>query len=96
VNRLRAQTSATPRRRVKLTANQRAILVRLFAGERETEIALSTNRSPSTIFNTIRLVRERFGARTEYDLMRECLCRRIMTLAEICNAAETRTASAHR
>jgi DNA-binding CsgD family transcriptional regulator len=87
VKRCEPLTSAISRKRVKLTANQRAILVRLFAGEREAEIAASTGRSPSTIFNTIRLIRGRLGARGEYDLMRECLCRRIVTLSEICRCS---------
>jgi DNA-binding NarL/FixJ family response regulator len=79
-----------PRRRIKVTPNQRAILVRLFAGEREAEIAADTGRSVSTIFNTVRLVRDQLGARTEYDLMRECLRRRIVSLTDICRLADAR------
>jgi DNA-binding NarL/FixJ family response regulator len=80
---------------VKITKNQREILIRLFAGSRESEIAVDTDRRPSTIFNTVRHVRERLGVRTEYDLMRECLRRRIVTLDEIFQRADSlRCASA--
>ncbi len=65
------------------------MLLRLFAGSSEETIAADTNRKPSTIFNTIRRVRERLGARNEYDLMRECVRRGIVTLEEIYALADT-------
>ncbi len=69
-----------------LTENRREILVRLFAGERIAEIAKATGRSRSTIENTLAAIRQQLGARTEYDLMRECLHRRIVSFAEIMRA----------
>jgi DNA-binding NarL/FixJ family response regulator len=69
-----------------ITENRREILVRLFAGDRIAEIAKATGRSTSTIENTVKAIREKLGARTEYDLMRECLYRRIVTFAEIMRA----------
>jgi DNA-binding NarL/FixJ family response regulator len=85
-----------PDARFTMTENQRQILLRLFAGSNEEEIAADTNRKPSTIFNTVRRVRERLGARGEYDLMRECLLRGIVTIEEISARAETRRAACHR
>jgi DNA-binding NarL/FixJ family response regulator len=79
------------------TENQRAILMALFAGQTEEEIAHQTGRKPSTIHNTVRVVRQRFGARNGYDLMRECLRRGIVTLDEIyagADAVRDRTAGA--
>jgi DNA-binding NarL/FixJ family response regulator len=70
------------------TENQRAILLALFAGQTEEEIANETGRKPSTIHNTVRVVRQRLGARNAYDLMRECLRRGIVTLDEIYAAAQ--------
>jgi DNA-binding NarL/FixJ family response regulator len=70
------------------TENQRAIVLALFAGQTEEEIAHQTGRQPSTIHNTVRVVRQRLGARTAYDLMRECLRRGIVTLDEIYAAAQ--------
>ncbi len=78
-----------PDAHVTITENQRRILLRLFSGSSEEEIAADTNRKPSTIFNTVRRVRERLGARGEYDLMRECLRREIVTIEEIYALAET-------
>lgn len=75
--------------RSTVTANQRAILLRLFAGEDERRIAADTGRKPSTISNTVRRVRDQLGGRTEYDLMRECLRRGIVTLEEISALADT-------
>ena len=63
-----------------VTQNQRAILVRLFAGEAEDVIAAASGRKRSTIFNTVRRVRDQLGARNEYDLFRVCLRRGIVTL----------------
>lgn len=68
---------------LKVTENQRAILLRLFAGSLEREIAAETGRHATTIFNTVLRVRAQLGARTEYDLMRECVRRGIVTLDEI-------------
>lgn len=68
---------------VTVTDNQRSILLRLFAGMLEREIAAETARQPTTIINTVLRVRAQLGARTEYDLMRECLRRGIVTLDEI-------------
>jgi hypothetical protein len=67
----------------KVTENQRVILLRLFAGSLEREIAAETERKTTTIFNTVLRVRAQLGARTEYDLMRECIRRKIVTLDEI-------------
>jgi DNA-binding NarL/FixJ family response regulator len=72
-----------------VTANQRAILLRLFAGEAEHEIAATSGRKSSTIFNTVRRVRDQLGARNEYDLFRKCLSRGIITLDEINALADT-------
>ncbi len=74
----------------KVTANQRQIVLSLFAGMRESEIAAQTGRKPSTIGNTVRLVRKLLGARSEYDLMRECLRLGIVEPAEIYALAERR------
>jgi DNA-binding NarL/FixJ family response regulator len=68
---------------LKVTENQRSILLRLFAGGLEREIAAETGRHATTIFNTVLRVRAQLGARTEYDLMRECVRREIVTLDEI-------------
>ncbi len=75
--------------RSTVTANQRAILLRLFAGEDERRIAAETGRKPSTISNTVRRVRGQLGGRTAYDLMRQCLRRGIVTLEEIYALADT-------
>lgn len=72
-----------------VTENQRQILLRLFAGSVETQIAADTNRKPSTIPNTVRRVRKQLGARTDFDLIRHCLRLRIVTLEEIFTLAET-------
>ena len=85
--------STATRCAVKVTQNQRDILIRLFAGAREREIAVDTGRRPSTIFNTVRLVREQLGARTDYDLMRECIRLRIVTLSEVYKTAHARQIS---
>ena len=66
-----------------VTPNQRAILLRLFAGEPEDAIAAASGRKPSTIFNTVRRVRDQLGARNEYDLFRLCVRRGIVSLREI-------------
>ncbi len=66
-----------------LTENQRAILLRLFAGEAESEIAVASGRKASTIVNTLRRVREQLGARNKFDLFRVCLQRGIVTLEEV-------------
>ncbi len=71
-----------------VTKNQHRILVRLFAGENEQDIAAGTGRKPSTIFNTVRRVRAQLGARNEYDLMRECIRRGIVELDEILALAD--------
>ena len=76
-----------------VTENQRAILLRLFAGKTYEEVALNTGRKPVTIFNTVRRVRGQLGARTEYDLMRECIRRGIVTLDEIYSLADAIHAS---
>jgi DNA-binding NarL/FixJ family response regulator len=68
---------------VTITENQRQILLRLFAGRLEPEIAAETGRKPSTIFNTVRRVRDRLGARSNYHFVYQCLRRRIVTLDEI-------------
>ncbi len=68
---------------VTLTENQRQILLRMFAGCRINEIASATDRKPSTISNTLQTVRHLMGVRTDLDLMRECLRRRLVTLEEI-------------
>lgn len=73
----------------KLTENQRSILLRLFAGSLEREIAAETGRHATTIFNTVLRVRAQLGARTEYDLMRECIRRGIVTLDEIYALADS-------
>ncbi len=75
--------SRRPGAAVTVTDNQRSILLRLFAGMLEREIAAETARRPTTIVNTVLRVRAQLGARTEYDLMRECLRRGIVTLDEI-------------
>jgi DNA-binding CsgD family transcriptional regulator len=72
-----------------VTENQRAILLRLFAGEDEKRIAADTGRTLSTISNTVRRVRDQLGGRTEYDLMRECLRRGIVSLEEVYALADT-------
>lgn len=66
-----------------VTENQRAILLRLFAGEAEAEIAVASGRKASTIINTLRRVREQLGARNKFDLFRVCLRRGIVTLEEV-------------
>jgi DNA-binding CsgD family transcriptional regulator len=68
---------------VTITDNQREILLQVFAGTEVDEIAAATGRKPSTIFNTLRTVRKQLGARNDFDLMRECLRRRIFKLSEI-------------
>jgi hypothetical protein len=68
---------------VTLTENQRQILLRLFAGSRVDEIATATRRRPSTIANTLRLVRTQLGARRDLDLRRECLRRQLVALDDI-------------
>ena len=68
---------------VRVTENQRQILLQLFAGSQVDEIATETGRRPSTIGNTIRLVRKQLGARNDVDLLRECLRHRIVSLPEI-------------
>ncbi len=73
---------------VTLTDNQRQILLQLFAGSHIDEIASATGRKPSTIFNTVRTVRKQLGARNDFDLMRECLRRRIVTLGEVYRLAD--------
>jgi DNA-binding NarL/FixJ family response regulator len=75
--------------RHRVTENQRAILLRLFAGEDEEHIAASTGRKPSTIFNTIRRVRDQLDSRTTYDLMRECLRRGIVSLEDVYALADS-------
>ncbi len=82
-----AQGGASDRSTV--TENQRAILLRLFAGEDEKRIAADTGRKPSTISNTVRRVRDQLGGRTAYDLMRECLRRGILTLEEVYALSDT-------
>lgn len=72
-----------------VTENQRAILLRLFAGEDEHEVAAATGRMPSTIFNTVLRVRHQLGARSKYDLFRLCLLRGIVTLEEVNALADT-------
>ncbi len=72
----------------KVTDNQRRILLSLFAGRLEREIAAETGRKATTIFNTVLRVRAQIGARTEYDLMRECIRREIVTLDEIYSLAD--------
>jgi DNA-binding CsgD family transcriptional regulator len=73
---------------VSITENQRQILLQLFAGSAVEEIATGTGRRPSTIGNTIRLVRKQMGARSDVDLLRECLRREIVTLDEISALAD--------
>lgn len=85
----------TSTRDVAITDNQRSILLRLFAGMLEREIAEQTGRKANTIVNTLLRVRSQLGARTEYDLMRECIRRGIVTLDEIYALADTIRASAH-
>ncbi len=68
---------------VTLTENQRQILLHMFAGCRVTEIAVATDRKPSTIANTLQTVRHLMGARSDLDLMRECLRRQLVTLDEV-------------
>lgn len=80
---------STPTADVAITANQRGILVRLFAGMLEREIAEQSGRKTSTIVNTVSRVRAQLGARTEYDLMRECLRRGIVGLDEIYTLADS-------
>ena len=84
----------TPTEDVAITDNQRKILLRLFAGMLEREIAEQSGRKASTIVNTVLRVRARLGARTEYDLMRECIRRSIVTLDEIYALADTIRTSA--
>jgi DNA-binding CsgD family transcriptional regulator len=71
-----------------ITENQCQILLRLFAGSTVNEIATATGRKPSTIANTLRLVRAQMGARRELDLLRECLRRDLVTLDEILTLAD--------
>jgi DNA-binding CsgD family transcriptional regulator len=66
-----------------LTANQRSILLRLFAGKTYDEVSIENGRRPSTIFSTTRRVRVQLGIRTDFDVMRECVRRGIVTLDEI-------------
>jgi DNA-binding CsgD family transcriptional regulator len=75
---------------ITITENQRHILLQLFAGSHVDEIAVATGRSSSTIFNTLRRVREQLGARNDYDLLRECLRRDIVDLDEIFALADSR------
>jgi DNA-binding CsgD family transcriptional regulator len=75
---------------MKITENQRQILLQLFAGYHIDEIAATTGRSRSTIFNTLRRVREQLGARNDIDLLRECARRRIVELDEIFALADER------
>ncbi|MEA2665883.1 MAG: hypothetical protein QOI11_2827 [Candidatus Eremiobacteraeota bacterium] len=82
--------ASDPNTVISVTENQRRILLRLFAGEDEQEIAAGTDRKPSTIFNTVRRVRTQLGARNEYDLMRECLRRGIVDLDEVLVLADAR------
>jgi DNA-binding CsgD family transcriptional regulator len=74
---------------VAITDNQRSILLHLIAGLLEREIAQQTGHKPTTIVNTVLHVRELLGARTKYDLMRECLRRGIVTLGDIYTLADT-------
>jgi DNA-binding NarL/FixJ family response regulator len=75
---------------ISITENQRQILLHLFAGSVVDEIATATGRRPSTIGNTIRLVRKQLGARSDVDLLRECLRRHIVKLGEIYRLADKR------
>ncbi len=75
---------------MKITENQRRILLQLFAGYHIDEIAAATGRSTSTIFNTLRRVREQLGARNDYDLLRECARRHIVELDDIYALADIR------
>ena len=79
-----------------VTPNQRAILLRLFAGEAVEEIAAATGRKPSTIANTALRVRDQLGARNTYDLFRRCLNLGVFTLAEINAHADAHPAPARR
>ncbi len=84
------RTRATaPGAAVALTENQRQILLQMFAGNRVTEIAAATGRQPSTIANTIHVVRRLMGARTDVDLFRECLRRQLVALEDILALADT-------
>jgi DNA-binding CsgD family transcriptional regulator len=85
----RARKSRKPSDPNALTANQRSILLRLFAGKTYDEVAVENGRKPSTIFNTTRRVRGQLGIRTDFDVMRECVRRGIVTLDEIYALADT-------
>jgi DNA-binding CsgD family transcriptional regulator len=83
-NRTPRRAGATDRNAIAMiTGNQRQILLRLFAGSPVTEIAKATGRKPSTVANTLRRVRAQMGARSDVDLLRECLGRQLVTLGEI-------------
>jgi DNA-binding NarL/FixJ family response regulator len=71
-----------------ITENQRGILLWLFAGCKEAEIAAATGRKRSTIYNTLKALRDQLAARTGIDLMRGCLRRGVVTLDEIYAAAD--------
>jgi DNA-binding CsgD family transcriptional regulator len=80
---------------VTLTENQRQILLRMFAGCLANEIAAATGRKPSTISNTLQTIRTLIGARTDLDLMHECLRRQLVTLDEILALADARRGEAN-
>ena len=82
--------SPNPNTVVTLTENQRDILLRLFAGSPIAEIARQTDRSTSTISNTLRLVRKQLRAGNDVDLLRESLRQHVVTLEEICQLANER------
>jgi DNA-binding CsgD family transcriptional regulator len=88
VTRAKRTRATAPGAAVTLTENQRQILLQLFAGNRVTEIAAATGRQPSTIANTIHVVRRMMGARTDVDLFRECLRRQLVALEEILALAD--------
>jgi DNA-binding CsgD family transcriptional regulator len=75
---------------MKTTENERQILLQLFAGYQIDEIAAAAGSSTSAIADTLRGLREQLGARTDYDLLRECARRRIVELDEIFALADER------
>jgi DNA-binding CsgD family transcriptional regulator len=89
VKRAKRARATAPGAVVTLTENQRQILLQMFAGNRVTEIAAATGRQPSTIANTIHVVRKLMGARTDVDLLRECLRRELVALEEVFALADT-------
>jgi DNA-binding CsgD family transcriptional regulator len=83
VTRAKRARATKPGAAVTLTDKKRRILLLMFAGCRVREIAVVSGRSQSTIANTIQAVRKQLNVRTDVDLFRECLARRLVTLKEV-------------